>query len=298
MLSAALSLIHNDTQATETSVTTSDFMDFDNKECAIGILRSKVIRNVAMISPNGSVRYIAAHRSHMSHRSSGGGRGGHSSHASHMSSYRGGSSSHSSHSSSSYRRNSGSSRSSSLYSNPTPTAPKKTIATYSLGDRSLKFGLYGADVTSLTDLLARNGYIRSSWVKKKSGFSQYSTEIVSAIKRFQKDASLKQTGIADANTISRLRMWETDNTTYVLGVRDLSYSENASVSGSDVDELVSLLKKAGYAPDLSKLTKEGGHYVFTQDIAIAVKMFQAFNKIDPTGVVTEDLVKKLKAVVK
>lgn len=288
MLSAAFSLIHNNAKATETAVVTTDLLDFDNKEGAIDLLRSKIIRNVAKVSPNGTVRYIAGHRSHMSHRSGGGGGGGHYSHASHMSSYGGGSSSHSSHSSSSYR----SSGSSNIYS--APAKPKKTYATYSLGDRTLKSGLYGADVTSLTNLLVQNGYIRSRWVKEKSGFSLYSPGIVSAIKRFQKDASLKQTGIADANTISRLRTWVAGNTTYMLGVRDLSYSDGSTVAGNDVDELVALLQKAGYSPDPSKLTKEGGHYVFTQDIAIAVKMFQAFNKMDPTGVVTESLVEKLK----
>lgn len=279
MATAILSLLG--TKAEALPVEDNSLSDLNNKdfEGSIERIRMKIYKNVAKVTPSGEVKYIAGHRSHMSHRSGGGGGGGHYSHASHMSSH----SSHSSHSSSTYRSNG--SRSS-----YTPTTPKKTIATYSLGDRTLSSGLYGADVTELSNLLVSKKYIRSSWLKQKGGYTLYDPTLVSAVKRFQKDAGLAQTGSVTSETATRLSSWDESKTTMMLGIRDLS----VGMSGKDVDELIALLRKAGYAPDPDKLKFENNNAVFTEDVKIAVKMFQAYNGLTPDGEVDEKTLEQLK----
>ncbi len=287
MATAILSLFHSNAEASIKENESIDFLNDKDFESSIDKMRMPIHKNVAKLTSNGEIRYIAGHRSHRSHSShrSGGGGGGHYSHASHMSSY-GGGSSHSSHSSSTYRSNSGS-----RYSSVSST-PKKTIATYSLGDRVLTSGSYGADVSELSNLLIKKKYIRASWLKQKSGYTLYDPTIVSAVKRFQKDAGLPQNGNVDATTSAKLSSWNENKTTMMLGVRDMSIG----MSGKDVDELIALLRKAGYAPDPEKLKFENNNAIFTEDVKIAVKVFQAYNKLTPNGEVDATTLTKLKAV--
>ena len=77
-----------------------------------------------------------------------------------------------------------------------------------------------------------------------------------------------------------------------MGFREITLG----ISGYDVDELVRLLTKAGYAPDPTKLQKNGEHYIFTEDIQMAIKAFQAYNKLDVTGTLNEQTINKLKKV--
>ena len=296
MMSAALSLFHSHAKAAEDKFTSIEDLFNPDKSDAIDMMRDKIIRNVAMVSPNGNVRYIAghrSHRSHSSHRSGGSGRyGGHYSHASHMSGYSGGGG----YGSSSRSTSRSTSRSSGLLSTPKP--PKKTPATYSLGDRTLKSGLYGADVTELTNLLVRNMYMRTEWIKQQSGYSSYETSVTSAVKRFQKDAGITANGIANSDVISKLKSWDSSKTTMMLGVRDWSYAESAEMSGKDIDELITLLRHAGYAPDPTKLEYKGNNAVFTKDVETAVKMFQAYNNMSATGIVTEEVLSRLRSLAK
>lgn len=282
LLSAAAALLPTHAQAEETAT----FMpDLGNNDDFFGETKrswGKVFKNVAKLDKNGEVKYIASHRSHMSHRSGGGGGGsGHRSHYSHYSSYGGGSSHYSS-----------SSRSSSYsYSKPKP----KTAGDYSIGDRTLKTGIHGSDVTSLTGYLATALYINRSWIKEKDGYCLYDATIASAVKHFQKDAGLPQTGIADQTTINKLKSWNNNKTTVILGTRELSYSESSTDKGTDVTELVNLLTKAGFAPDPKKIVMTNdGRTEFTKDIATAVCFFQAYNNLSVTGRANEATIKALK----
>lgn len=152
LIGAVASLYSTNTQAKESAtVSFLDNLNDDDKKDAVNALKNKIFRNVLQITKKGDIKLIAGHRSHMSHRSGGGGGGGHYSHASHFSSYGGGGghNSHSSHSSSSYT--------------PTVSRPApKTYKTYSLGDRTLRNGLYGKDVSELTTLLISKQYLSSS----------------------------------------------------------------------------------------------------------------------------------------
>lgn len=285
LLSAAAALLPTHAQAEETTTFMPDLGNNDDFFGETNRLWGKVFKNVAKLDKNGDVKYIASHRSHMSHRSGGGGGGyGHRSHYSHYSSYGGGSSHYSSSSSSR--------SSSSSYSKPKP----KTAGDYSIGDRTLKTGIHGSDVTSLTGYLATGLYINRSWIKEKEGYSLYDATIASAVKHFQKDAGLPQTGVADQTTINKLKSWDNSKTTVILGTRELSYSESSTDKGTDVTELVNLLTKAGFAPDPKKIVMtRDGRTEFTKDIATAVRFFQAYNNLSVTGRADETTIKALKA---
>ena len=264
----------------------------DDKEKWSKASKGTPYKDVLQIRSDGSTRYIAdhrSHRSHSSHRSSSYG-GSHSSHVSHSShrSSSGGTSHYSSASSSSRSRSGGTGTVSGLYS-----APKKDYKTFSLGDRTLTAGLFGADVDELVTLLVQKNYYTNKWVQKKNGYSLYDAKMASAVKRFQKDAGISQTGTITASILPKLQNWSADKSTIVLGIRELKYAK-PELSGEDVDELVNLLIAAGYSPDSSKFKKNGSHLIFTKDIEEAVKIFQAYNGEAPTGIVNENTLAKLR----
>lgn len=292
LIGAVASLYNTNAQAADASSSPLlEGLNGEDKKDAVNALKNKIYRNVLQITSKGDTKLIAGHRSHMSHRSGGGGGGGHYSHASHYSSYGGGGSSHSSHSS----------HSSSSYSPVRTVKPKpapKTYKTYSLGDRTLKSGLYGNDVSTLTSLLVSKKYLNSSWITMQKGYPVYNTRVVSAVKRFQKDAGLAQDGIVTSSLVSKLQNWDESKSTLVLGIRDLSYLQEGSLSGYDVNELIALLRNAGFPPNPAKLQYNDGKAVFTKDIETAVKLFQAYNGLKVTGVADEETVTKLKSVSK
>lgn len=256
---------------------------------------NRIYRNVLRIGSNGNTKLIAGHRSHMSHRSGGGGGGGgHRSHMSHYSSYSGGGSSHYS-SSSSYGGSSRRTTSTPSYT-PPPKPKVKTPGEYSLGDRKITNGIYGADVSSVATLLVDALYISRKDITFKDGYAVYDGKISAAVMHFQKDAGLTQNGIADDNTISKLRSWDSDDTTVALGIRELRYIEDGqAMRGTDVTELVTLLSRAGFPPDPKKIvTTSNGRTEFTKDIQTAVRFFQAYNHIKVTGIADEATIAKLK----
>lgn len=291
LIGAVASLYHTDVQAAENSAQPLlEGLNGDDKESAVSALKDKIIRNVLQIKKNGDTKLIAGHRSHMSHRSGGGGGGGHYSHASHYSSYGGGGSSHSSHSSHS------SSSYGTTYSAPKPVP--KTYKTYDLGDRTLKSGLYGNDVSKLTSLLVSKNYMNSSWITMQNGYPVYNARVVAAVKRFQKDAGKTQDGVMTSTLSTDLENWDASKTTLVLGIRNLGYNEASEIAGNDVNELIALLRRAGFPPNPSKLKYKGSKAVFTKDIETAVKLFQAYNGLTHDGQVSDATIAKLKAVAK
>ena len=246
-----------------------------------------LVKNIYKIMRNGDAKLIAGHRSHSSHRSSRGGHYSHSSsssHRSHSSHRSSGGGSHYSHSSSSY----GSGSSSSVY-----TPPVKTAGDYTLGDRTLSSGIHGSDVDQLVPYLVRYYYLKDGVVTKKAGYYVYDTNVVNAVKHFQKDAGLTQDGKLTSSVLSTLKSWSPAKTTIPLGFRELSSA--AETSGFDVDELVELLINAGYSPDPAKLKKSGSHYVFTEDVLTALKAFQAYHGIQPNGELNATTLTKLKS---
>lgn len=171
------------------------------------------------------------------------------------------------------------------------SAPKaKTPADYSLGDRTIKAGIYGADVQSLAKLLLSKYYIKATQIKTKSGYALYDANMIAAIKHFQKDAGLTVTGNADNATQMALQTWDENKTTIDLGFRDIT--EN--LSGYDVSQLLKLLIAAGYAPDPNKVEYKNGNVVFNSEMITAIKMFQAYNNLEATGIPDTPTITKLK----
>lgn len=290
LVSATVALFHGSTKADVKKDFSFDLdLGLGNGDAAPEVSKGKqpIIKNVYKILRSGEPKLIAGHRSHSSHRSSGGGHYSHSSsssHRSHSSHRSSGGGSHYSHSSSSY----GSRSSSSSH-----VAPAKTAGDYTLGDRTLSLGIHGSDVDQLIPYLVRYYYLKNGMVSKKGGYYVYDSNVVNAVKHFQKDAGLTQDGKLTSSALTTLKSWSASRTTIPLGFRELSAS--AETSGFDVDELIQLLINAGFSPDPAKLKKSGSHYVFTDDVFTAIKAFQAYNGLQPNGELNTTTISKLKA---
>ena len=115
--------------------------------------------------------------------------------------------------------------------------------------------------------------------------------MVAAVKHFQKDAGLSVSGNADNATQVALQTWDENKTTIELGFRDI----NDGISGNDVTILVKLLTAAGYAPNPNKVEYKNGNAVFNSEIATAIRVFQAYNKLDVTGIPDTPTISKLKS---
>jgi len=282
LLSSVMSLMHS-SEAKAQNPFIPSFEPEDDDSDQVGEIKHRIYKNVVKISPTGRMSMVNGHRSHSSHRSHYSGGGGHSSHSSHYSS------SHTSHYSSSSSSRSTSSSSSSRI-NGLYSAPTKTAADYSLGDRTIKSGIYGADVNKLAELLVSKYYLKRNSVTKKSGYTLYDANMSAAIKHFQRDAGLTPSGTVDNTTSIAIQTWDESKTTIDLGFRDIT----EGTTGYDVSQLVKLLTAAGYAPESSKLEYKSGNAVFNSEVAMALKMFQAYNQLEVTGIPDTQTITKLK----
>lgn len=294
----------------------------DNETNELSSSSGRIYKNVLKMSPSGNIIAVNSHRSHSSHSSHSSHRSGsytrshssHTSHTSHSSSSTGygipsrSTSTRTSSSNTSTTRSTGygtgtSTTSStnnigisSLYSNPSSSSlnPK----TIELGSRNLMPELYGNDINKLVKLLAEKLYIRENWVSKKDGYMIYDSKVEEAVKHFQKDASIPQTGQLDKTALQTLKTWNKEKTTISLGVRDLFFTEGETISGQDVEELATLLWAKGLTPSPSLMEKHNGHTAFTRDLEMAVKLFQKYNNMPETGIVDEKFVQFLKGISK
>ena len=303
-MSATVALFHGSAKADTKKTFSLDFnLPYGDGASEISKGQQKIVKNVYKIMRNGDAKLIAAHRSHRSHSSHRSSRGGHYSHSS---------SSHYSHSSSSY----GSGNRSSIH-----TPPAKTAGDYSLGDRPLTVGIYGSDVDALIIKLSAAGYLHNYQGKTQGNNSVFDSSLQNALKHFQKDAGVKEDGIITKNLVNLLNVWDPLCTTIPLGSRILNTEEKTA--GYDVDELIKLLTIAGYPPQQEQLERNNPkpissdeilyitklqcskdyntykqnkyHYIFTEDIKNALKTFQAFHGIKPTGNLDEYTLQMLKS---
>ena len=73
---------------------------------------------------------------------------------------------------------------------------------YNLGDRLLKKGMQGTDVTQLKNILIDKEFIKKPFVKGKTDFD---IEIERALKRFQDSIGIEATGEVDTQTLYFLK---------------------------------------------------------------------------------------------
>lgn len=301
LLTSAMSLIHSHAKAQDPFQPELGFDENNTDE--IASVNNKMISNVVKINPSGRMTMVdshTSHRSHSSHRSHYSSRGGHSSHYSHVSSSSGTSSGSSSRRTTTTPRTttttspstSSTNRTAGFYSAPATSTVKTT---YELGERELKNGISGTDVAALVNLLQNKLYLKPNSVTSNNEKVTYNTAIANAVKHFQKDAKLTITGTVNYNTVSELKAWDEGYTTVELGFRELSNG----IGGYDVSELVSLLNLAGYAPNPNILeNNKYGFVVFSDDISTAIKMFQAYNKLNASGKLDAATLAKLKQLAK
>lgn len=208
-LSSIASIVANNTAA---AVPITDVTYTDNAERVFELSKQKDLSPKLLLKQNTNSEWtVVSHRSHRSH----------SSHRSHYSSTSGSSSSRptasrSSGSSSSTTSkplgisSSGSSSSSSTAPRTlTPSKPSNTIGisptTLKFGDRNLKLGMSGSDVTELINILIKKGYLKlESGESKVYGTYNYDETIEATVKKYQKDNNLVSDGTCGPATTYHL----------------------------------------------------------------------------------------------
>lgn len=188
--------------------------------------------------------------------------------------------SHRSHSSHSSHRSHYSSRTSSPPKNTTPPPSPSTSTTTkpstsnqvnprSLGSRILKRADSGTDVAELCRILINKGYLTERPVSSAATFT---AEVENAVKMFQRNNKLEQTGTVTPILTVLLK----ENSGRELGSRTLK----VGMEGEDVAELIRLLIKHGYIQERLVTSKEK----FTVEVENALKRFQKTNNMNETGI--------------
>jgi peptidoglycan hydrolase-like protein with peptidoglycan-binding domain len=165
----------------------------------------------------------------------------------------------------------------------TRSAAAAAAAARKVGSRTLRKGDRGARVKALQTLLTQAGF-------KTSSDGQYGASTVTVVRRFQRAANLKATGVADARTLRALKS-ATDgsaasNTSGGYDVRATGTSSHhlgdriplrKGMSGHDVKVLQDFLERTGYD------TSVDGEY--GAGTVKSVKKFETDQQIDVDGVV-------------
>lgn len=158
-----------------------------------------------------------------------------------------------------------------------------TAAAKKVGSQTLRKGMRGARVKALQTLLTQAGF-------KTATDGQYGSSTVSTVKRFQRAANLKPSGVADGKTIVSL-VNATDgsaasNTSGGYDVRSTGTGSHhlgdriplrRGMSGHDVKVLQDFLERTGYA------TSVDGEY--GAGTVKSVKKFETDQQLEADGVV-------------
>ena len=219
--------------------------------------------------------------------------------------------SHRSHRSHSSHRSHYSSRSSSpsprTRSTPRAATPRYTApAPRVLGSRTLSRGSVGEDVAELVRRLERHGHVDRVYI---GSTEVYTSSVESAVRAFQRSASLETDGVAGSETIRMLKLEPYQITppspppaarqspgavpadsservrSSMLGARKLKFG----MEGPDVADLIRRLKQGGYLPGLTSGD------TFTAQVDEGVKRFQREHGLEADGIVGRETVLKLKA---
>jgi peptidoglycan hydrolase-like protein with peptidoglycan-binding domain len=165
----------------------------------------------------------------------------------------------------------------------TDTTASATVAAKKVGSRTLRKGDRGARVRALQTLLTQAGF-------KTTTDGQFGATTVKVVKRFQRAANLRTTGVADTQTIAALKT-ATDgsaagNTSGGYDVRSTGAGSHhlgdriplkKGMSGHDVKVLQDFLKRAGFD------TSVDGEY--GTGTVKSVKQFETDQQVGVDGVV-------------
>jgi peptidoglycan hydrolase-like protein with peptidoglycan-binding domain len=165
----------------------------------------------------------------------------------------------------------------------TTTATAGVAAAKQVGTKTLRKGMRGARVKALQTLLTQAGF-------KTGSDGQYGTSTVKVVKRFQRAANIRPSGVADATTILALKS-ATDGSTgaNVSGGYDVRATGTAAhhlgdriplkkgMSGHDVKILQDFLERAGFD------TSVDGEY--GTGTVKSVKQFESDQQVSTDGVV-------------
>ncbi len=142
---------------------------------------------------------------------------------------------------------------------------------------TLKLGSKGPDVIELQEKLVDEGYLNKKYL---TGY--YGPNTVEAVKKYQKDNGIKQTGVVAELTIESLFNKKTLSTTLVLKNGD---------EGANVKLLQSALAEMGY------LAKDKVTGYFGDVTESAVKKFQKDNGISQTGKAAKQTIEKINTII-
>jgi peptidoglycan hydrolase-like protein with peptidoglycan-binding domain len=177
---------------------------------------------------------------------------------------------------------------------PATTSRATASAASHIGSGTLRSGDHGTRVKALQTLLGAAGF-------KTGTDGEYGPSTVSTVRRFQRAANLKATGVATASTLSALRH-ATDgsaakNTAGGFNVRSTGSTQHLGdriplrkgMSGHDVRILQDFLSRAGFA------TSVDGE--FGAGTAKAVKTFEADQQQTADGVIDANDIDLLRSLV-
>jgi peptidoglycan hydrolase-like protein with peptidoglycan-binding domain len=162
------------------------------------------------------------------------------------------------------------------------SAPAKSPTTTHLGDRTLRPGAKGADVTELQQALGKAGF-------RVKPDGQFGTGTVRAVKRFQRASRLKPSGIVDRKTVAALQRALRGTSANVNGGFDPDNPDTEhhslgdripitrGMSGHDIRVLQDFLRRAGF-----KVSVDGEFGATTEK---AVKKFETAQARTVDGIV-------------
>ena len=142
---------------------------------------------------------------------------------------------------------------------------------------TLKLGSKGPDIIELQEKLVEEGYLNKKYL---TGY--YGPNTVEAVKKYQKDNGIKQTGVVAELTIEALFNKKTLDTSLVLKNGD---------EGSNVKLLQSALSEMGYLAN-DKVTGYFGDVTES-----AVRKFQKDNGISQTGKAAKQTIEKINTII-
>ena len=156
-------------------------------------------------------------------------------------------------------------------------AATSLLNVFAIPTSTMKLGSKGPDVIELQQKLVENGYL-----DKKFATGYYGPNTVEAVKKYQKDKGIEQTGVVNEKTIEFLFIKVEFNTSAVYKKGETSEDIKALQKALSDMGYLAADKVTGYFGDLTEK---------------AIKSFQADNGISQTGIAAEKTLEKINSLI-